>query len=64
MTHVPGQEPMLEAVAVCRHTDGREHPAQTTRDGYPITCNDQRWNGAVLRWIVVPVPEDPPDGGL
>jgi hypothetical protein len=43
---------MLEAVAVCRHPDGREHPAPLTADEFPTTCHQWRERGGRLRWII------------
>jgi len=61
--HDPWVDPQLDAVAVCRHPDGHEHPAPITDDGFPVTCHAYRELGGHLRWIVVDH-GDPPDGGL
>jgi len=49
---VPGQIPMLEALAVCVHPDGTWHPAGLDGPGFPITCDQWRVHGARLRWVV------------
>lgn len=48
---VPGQLE-LTAGPLCRHPDGTEHDA-TWVDDLPMTCDEWRTRGAVMRWVVL-----------